>query len=79
MSAEDAYKLHEAQTSFEQDNMNAQRAYEYFLELNRHHFYLSVVREYEAFNDRVLVTEKKFGPMATRMNGQYEYALDHLK
>ena len=40
---------------------------------------MSVVREYEAFNERVTVSEKRFGKWATRMTGQYEYALDHIK
>ena len=30
MSTEDAYKLQETLSAYEQDNMNAQRAYEYF-------------------------------------------------
>ena len=43
MSGEDAWKLNEAQISFEQDRHNAQRAYEYFIELNKHQFFLNVV------------------------------------
>ena len=38
-----------------------------------------MVREYEAFNDRVLITESRFGQWATRMTSQYDYALVHLK
>lgn len=79
MSAEDAQRLNEAQSAFEHDPTNAQRAYEYFQELNKHQFYVSVVREYEAFNDRKLVTERHYGQWATRMTSQYDYALDHLK
>lgn len=79
MSAEDAHRLNEAQSAFEHDSTNAQRAYEYFQELNKHQFYVSVVREYEAFNDRKLVTERHYGQWATRMTSQYDYALDHLK
>ena len=30
MSAEEAFRLQEVQMAFEQDNLNAQRAYEYF-------------------------------------------------
>ena len=52
MSAEDAHILSEVTTAFENDIDNPKRAYEYFHELNKHHFYLSVVREYEAFNER---------------------------
>ena len=79
MSAEDAYQLNEAQTAYEQEDRNAQKAYLYFQELNRHHFYMRVITEYNTFNDRKLVTEKNFGQWATRVNGQYEYAMDHIK
>ena len=79
MSAEDAHRLNEAQIAYEHDSTNAQRAYEYFQELNKHQFYVSVVKEYEAFNDRKLITERTYGVWATRMTSQYDYALDHLK
>lgn len=52
LSTEDAYNLSEACTAFENDNTNPKRAYEYFVELNKHHYYLSVIREYEAFKER---------------------------
>ena len=67
MTAEEACRLNDLQVAYEQDPNNAQRAYEYFQELNKHQFYLNVVREYEAFNDRVLITESRFGQWATRM------------
>ena len=38
-----------------------------------------MVREYDSFNERVQVTERRFGEWAQRMTSQYEYALDHLK
>ena len=38
-----------------------------------------MVREYEKFNEQVLVTERRFGGEATKMTLQYDYALDHLK
>jgi len=40
---------------------------------------MRVITEYNTFNDRKLVTEKNFGQWATRVNGQYEYAMDHIK
>jgi hypothetical protein len=46
MSANDAWKLNEVQKAFEHDKHNAERAYEYFIELNKHQFYLNVVQEY---------------------------------
>ncbi len=49
MSSEDATRLNETQSSYETDPSNPQRLYEYFQELNKHQFYLTVVREYEAF------------------------------
>ena len=79
MSAEDAHRLNEAQSAFEHDSTNAQRAYEYFQELNKHQFYVSVVREYEVFFDGKPATERHYGQWATRMTSQYDYALDHLK
>jgi len=79
MTSDEAYRLNETQKAFEMDQNNAQRAYDFFVELNKHQFYLTVVREYESFNDRMMISEKKFGPWATRMTSQYDYALDHLK
>ena len=46
MSASDAWKLNEVQKAFEHDKHNAERAYDYFIELNKHQFYMNVVQEY---------------------------------
>jgi hypothetical protein len=55
MSEDDAIKLSEVTDKFQKENSNPKYAYEYFHELNKHHFYLSVVREFEAFNGRAVV------------------------
>jgi len=70
MSAEDANILSEVTEAFENDSDNPKRAYEYFHELNKHHFYLSVVREYEAFIERnPSIKTKKFEAWNSRMSG----------
>lgn len=33
--------------------MNARRAYEYFHELNKYQYYMTVIKEYEELRDRV--------------------------
>jgi hypothetical protein len=53
LSSDDALNLSEATTAYEYDNTNSKRAYEYFVELNKHHYYLSVIREYETFKELV--------------------------
>lgn len=67
MSQEDAYQLNQVQSAYEQDPSNAQYAYEYFQQLNKHQFYLTVVREYEAFNNRSTITDRKFGQWAVKL------------
>ena len=67
MTPEEAYRLNELQYAFESDSQNAQKAYEYFQELNKHQFYLSVVKEYEKYEEKVEVTEKNLGGWAPKM------------
>lgn len=83
MSTEDAYKLNNAQVKYEEDPSNPQRAYDYFLQLNKHHFYLNVVRDYQSFK-RQLASFPSRNSEANkqwieRVQYQYEYAKDHLK
>ena len=59
------------------DPTNPKRAYEFFVELNKHHYYMSVIRDYETFKDRDNSNEDS--DWHVRMTDQYEYALDHLK
>ena len=47
MTADEAQRLNQMQASFMNDDMNARKAYEYFHELNRHQFYMTVVKEYD--------------------------------
>ena len=81
LSTEDAFILSESATAYENDNSNPKKAYEYFVELNKHHYYLSVIREYEGFKERAPASSKsqKGAEWETRLTGQYEYALDHIK
>lgn len=80
LSAEDAYALSTVQIDYENDNVNPKRAYEYFVELNKHHFYLSVVNEYKTYKERAFQSKnQKTREWEQRMTGQYEFALDHIK
>ena len=79
MSANDAWKLNEVQKAFEHDKHNAERAYDYFIELNKHQFYMNVVQEYQEFDRVTPITERHFGDWANKLTSQYEYAKDHLK
>lgn len=49
------------------------------MELNKHHYYLTVIREYEALKERSSSKNIKMKEWEQRLIGQYEYALDHIK
>ena len=53
MTAEDAQRLNYIQSAYINDNMNARKAYEYFHELNKHQYYMTVVKEYEELQERI--------------------------
>lgn len=53
MTANEAFVLNEAQLAYEYDYYNPRKAYEYFTELNKHQFYVTVVKEYDEFNERI--------------------------
>lgn len=75
LSPEDAYLLSEATLAFKNDENNPKKAYKYFFELNKHHYYLTVIREFEAFKGNKQTSNDDY----KRLESQYEYALDHLK
>lgn len=84
MTADEAQRLNQIQAAFNVDDMNARKAYEWFHELNKHQFYMTVVKEYDEFMDRVKNSRsygghnKKLQEWETRLESQYQYALDHL-
>lgn len=53
MSIEDAYNLNEVQLSYEYDSQNPKKLYDYMLELNKHQFYLTAVKEYDMFIEKM--------------------------
>ena len=49
LTADEAHRLSQFQRSYTSDNTNARRAYEYFHELNKYQYYVTVIKEYEEF------------------------------
>lgn len=82
MTADEAFVLNEAQLAYEYDCYNPKKAYEYFAELNKHQFYVTVVKEYDEFQERVAKdksnADKTSQEWQNRLQSQYDYALDHL-
>lgn len=85
MTAEEAQRLNQIQASFVSDDMNARKAYEYLHELNRHQFYMTVVKEYDELQERIKngrgfaqSSQKKLQEWESRLESQYQYAMDHL-
>ena len=58
MTADEAFHLNEVQLAYEYDCYNPQKAYDYFAQLNKHQFYVTVVKEFEEFNDRLKKDKK---------------------
>lgn len=79
MTADEAYAMNEAQLAYEYDYNNPKKAYEYFAELNKHQYFVTVVKEHDEFLKRV--AQDKIKPnqeWQNRLQSQYDYALDHL-
>ena len=53
MTADEAYLLNEAQLAYEYDYNNPKKAYEYFAELNKHQYFVTVVKEHDEFLKRI--------------------------
>ena len=84
MTANEAQRLNQIQSAYTSDNMNARKAYEYFHELNKYQYYMTVVKEYEELQERVknsrsyAGSSKKLLEWEPRLESQYSYALDHM-
>ena len=59
MTADEAYVLNEAQLAYEYDYNNPKKAYEYFAELNKHQYFVTVVKEHDEFLKRIAQDKNK--------------------
>lgn len=83
MNEQEAYNLSELAAAYNHDKTSSKKAYEYFFELNKHYYHISVIREYEAFMERSpnsmsVDFADSTNEFEQKMHGQFEYAMDHV-